>query len=33
MYLGYAYMELKDFPDALARFKKALTDPNLPDSE
>jgi len=31
--LGFTYMELEDYSDALFYFKKALTYPDLPDAE
>jgi tetratricopeptide (TPR) repeat protein len=33
LYLGESYEAIKNYPMALAHYKKALSDPNLPDAE
>ena len=33
LYLGESYEAIKDYPTALTHYKKALSDPNIPDVE
>jgi tetratricopeptide (TPR) repeat protein len=33
LYLGESYEAIKDYPAALAHYKRALSHPNLPDAE
>jgi tetratricopeptide (TPR) repeat protein len=33
LYLGESYQAIKNYPLALAHFKKALSHPNLPETE